>query len=159
NEAEAIARLDHKNIVPLYDVGEHEGQPYFTMKLVEGGSLADRLQTRPGRPQQEQAARWLADVARAVHHAHQRGILHRALKPGNTPLDEQGQPLVSDLGLAKRLAGSTPGPTESLTPPGGIVGTAGFMAPEQAAAKGELTTAADVYGLGAILYALLTGRP
>jgi serine/threonine protein kinase len=151
-EAENAASLEHPNIVPIYEVGEHDGQPFFSMKFIGGGTLAQHVRRFTADPRA--AARLMATVARAIHFAHQRGILHRDLKPGNILLDGQGQPHLTDLGLAKRVED---GRGQTLS--GAVVGTPGYMSPEQAAGKKGLTWAADVYGLGAVLYELLTGRP
>jgi serine/threonine-protein kinase len=149
-ERQALAQMDHPNIVPIYDCGEHQGQHYFAMKLMEGGSLSQQIEQRP--VGSRRAAQWVRDVALAIKAAHQAGIIHRDLKPANIVLDGQGQAHVADFGLAKWIDHET-----SLTTTGAIVGTAGYMAPEQV--DGKSTTASDLYGVGAILYTLLTGRP
>jgi tetratricopeptide (TPR) repeat protein len=150
-EANEAARLDHPNIVPVYEVGEHQGRHFFTMRLIEGGGLDRRLDRFAGDP--AAAARLVAAVARAIHHAHQRQVLHRDLKPANILLDAEGRPHVADFGLAKRLGG------EGEASQSAGFGTPEYMAPEQARGEARLTTAADVYALGGVLYALLAGRP
>jgi serine/threonine protein kinase len=152
-EAEAAARLQHPAIVPIYEVGEHDGRPYFSMKLVEGETLAQRLAKGP-MPQREAAA-LLASIARAIHYAHSQGVLHRDLKPSNLVIDRDGRPHVTDFGLAKKLEGDA-----NLTKSGAILGTPSYMAPEQAAgSRGEVGPAADIYSLGTVLYQMLVGRP
>jgi WD40 repeat protein len=183
-EAEAAANLDHPHILPIFDVDEYEGHQYFSMKLAEGGSLAERIAELVADP--KTAVRILEQVARGVHHAHQRGILHRDLKPANILLSgdrkqgsgvrgqesgDRGQeailsndpwllspdalvPLVTDFGLAKRAESNS-----TLTQSGAVVGTPSYMAPEQARGSKLITTAADIYSLGAILYEMLTGKP
>jgi serine/threonine protein kinase len=152
-EAEAAAGLDHPGIVPVYEVGQHGGQHYFAMGFIEGESLAHRVAGGPLPPRA--AAGLLEQVAQAVQYAHQHGVIHRDLKPGNVLLDIHGRPRVTDFGLAKKVEAGG-GPTTS----GRIMGTPNYMPPEQAAGRSrEVREAADVYALGAILYCLLTGRP
>jgi serine/threonine protein kinase/cytochrome c-type biogenesis protein CcmH/NrfG len=153
-EADAAASLDHPNILPIYEVSESEdGLPFFSMKFATGGSLQKIGPALCGKPRQ--CVHLMAKVARAVEYAHRHGILHRDLKPGNILLDDRGEPLVSDFGLAKFLD-ATKDLTKSLT----TFGTPGYIAPEQAEGKSaNLTPAADVYSLGAILFELLAGRP
>ena len=158
-EAELVARLQHPHIVQVYEVGDHAGQPFCALELVEGGSLDRKL---GGTPQPAEEAAGLAEtLARAVHAAHQRGIVHRDLKPANVLLTADGTPKVTDFGLAKRLAveaGASAGGCR--TQSGAILGTPSYMAPEQAGGPAEaVSPATDVYALGAILYELLTGRP
>jgi len=151
-EARAAAALDHPGIIPLYEAGECAGQPYFTMAIVEGPSLEERIQPGPLPPRA--AAELVRAVAEAVHYAHERGILHRDLKPANVLVAADGRPRVADFGLAKRLGES--GPTTA----GQVLGTPSYMAPEQAMGRSDRAgVPADVYALGAILYALVTGRP
>jgi WD40 repeat protein/tRNA A-37 threonylcarbamoyl transferase component Bud32 len=156
-EAEAVARLRHPNIVRIYEVGEHDveagqSRPYFTLEYAAGGSLAGRMEGRPQTPRQ--AAAWLELLARAAHYAHQQGIIHRDLKPSNVLLTEEGEPMLCDFGVAKLMTGS-----DVKTRSGTLLGTAEYMAPEQATAGENVGPGADVYALGAILYTMLTGRP
>ena len=148
-EAEAAASLDHPNIVPIYEVGEFEGRHYFSMKLVQAGSLAQRLKKTDSLGEQAglsplgigESARLISAVARAVHYAHQRGILHRDLKPANILLDTEGCPHITDFGLAKRVDQDS-----GLTRTEAVMGTTAYMAPEQALGKTrEISTASDIY--------------
>jgi eukaryotic-like serine/threonine-protein kinase len=157
-EARAAARLDHANIVAVYDAGQCDGQAYFTMRQVEGQTLADLLSAGPMKPRD--AAMCLAVISRAVHYAHENGILHRDLKPSNVLIDSEGRPHVTDFGLAKWVTGTAEAPQVGLTLSGGIVGTPAYMAPEQISnQRGKPSPASDVYSLGVILYEMLTGRP
>jgi eukaryotic-like serine/threonine-protein kinase len=149
SEAESAANLDHPHIVPIYEVGEYERHQYFSMKFVEGTSLAKHPRT-DARGEVE----GMIPVIRAVHHAHQRGVLHRDLKPSNVLVDSHGTRLVADFGLSKRMAAGD----GSFTETGQVLGTPKYMAPEQAAGRKDLTVAADVYSLGVILYERLTGQ-
>jgi eukaryotic-like serine/threonine-protein kinase len=152
-EAEAAAQLEHGGIVPIIEVGQHEGLHYYAMGFVDGPSLSQVLMDGPlaGR----EAAEILRRVAEAVHYAHSKGVIHRDLKPGNILIDASGVPKVTDFGLAKRLRGDS-----DLTTTGQVIGTPSYMPPEQAAGLvGDVTAAADIYALGAVLYAMLTGRP
>lgn len=164
-EANTAARLDHPNIVPIYEVGEHDGQPFFSMKWIDGGTLArDGTSSKGGqgssvgrrvRYSPRECARLTTTLARAIQYAHQHGILHRDVKPTNILLDSQGVPYLTDFGLAKLVENDT-----ELTRTIAVLGTPSYMSPEQAAGKSaNVTTATDVYGLGALLYELLTDRP
>jgi serine/threonine-protein kinase len=150
-EAQALALLDHPHIVRIYDTGRHGGQAYFTMGFMTGGSLDRRLD----RFRDPRAAAALVEkVARAMHYVHERGILHRDLKPGNILLDERGEPRVTDFGLAKFRDSEL-----ELTRPGAVLGTLPYMAPEQASGQlDRIGPATDIWALGVILYELLTGR-
>jgi WD40 repeat protein/serine/threonine protein kinase len=180
-EAEAVARLQHPNIVQIYDIGEHEGRPFFSLELVEGGNLEKHLGGKP-LPARE-AAQLMETLARAVHYAHQHGIIHRDLKPGNVLLSvsrepptsaphtpaggsrltelNQAIPKITDFGLAKRLNPATGADVpRGTTKTGAVMGTPSYMAPEQASAKKDaIGPATDIYALGAILYEVVTGRP
>ena len=153
SEAEAAAQLDHPGIVAIFEVGEWDGHPFYSMQFVEGTTLSRRLAA--GRLPAREAAGLLAKVADAVQAAHDRGVLHRDLKPSNILIDAAGEPHVSDFGLAKRLEGDA-----SVTHTGAILGTPCYMSPEQAAgSRGDVGPTSDVWSLGAILYQMLTGRP
>jgi serine/threonine protein kinase len=151
-EAGAAAGLQHPNIVAVFEIDAIEGQHFFSMEFIEGASLARKIATGPlpGRV----AADYLRRIARAVQHAHQHGVIHRDLKPSNILLDRDNEPHISDFGLAKQLGGD-PGHTRT----GAVLGTPSYMAPEQAQGRRDIGLAADIYGLGAILYDLITGRP
>src|SRR5438552_3242013 len=152
-EAEAAARLEHPSIVPIHEVGERDGSCYFSMKLVEGGQLDEVVRRTP--MSIWQAAELIAKVARTVHYAHEHGILHRDIKPGNILLDQKGEPHLTDFGLA-RLVETESTMTRTLD----VLGTPSYMAPEQATGNNAaVSSVTDVYGLGAVLYQLLTGQP
>lgn len=155
-EARAAALLSHSRVIPIYEVGDHLGRPWFSMQLVEGQTLAQKLAGGP--LSGGEAASLLREVADAVHYAHRQGILHRDLKPSNILIDRNGNPWVCDFGLAKNAA--TAAGKTNLTRTGAVIGTPSYMAPEQAAgARGQVGPASDVYSLGAILYHMLTGQP
>jgi serine/threonine-protein kinase len=158
-EATAAGNLHHPNIVPVYDAGIQDGQAYFSMRYVEGQTLARRMAGSPLRSRD--AARYLALVARAVHHAHEHSILHRDLKPSNILIDGDDQPQVTDFGLAKRVTATADSPAAaSLTQSGAVIGTPAYMAPEQVSGnRGQPGPGSDIYSLGVILYEMLTGRP
>src|SRR5438876_2282537 len=152
-EAEAAASLEHPQIVPIYEIGERDGSCYFSMKFVEGGQLDDVLKREPISPRR--AAELLVKIARTTHFAHERGILHRDIKPGNILLDRRGEPHLTDFGRARLIENQS-----TVTNSFDVLGTPSYMAPEQAAGRvKELTAAADVYSLGAVFYQMLTGQP
>jgi CHASE2 domain-containing sensor protein len=152
-EAEAVARMQHPNIVQVYEIGEHEGRPFFSLEFVDGGSLARKLKGEP--LSVRQAVDLIVTLGRAVQHAHERGVIHRDLKPANVLLTAAGVPKIADFGLAKKLDEAS-----GLSHSGAVIGTPSYMAPEQAEGRvREIGPATDVYALGAILYELLTGRP
>jgi len=157
-EAEAIAQLQHPNIVAIHEVGEHDGQPYFSMDYVEGRTLAEIV--REGPLAAKRTSAYLKAIAEAVHYAHEHGILHRDLKPSNVLIDANDQPRITDFGLAKRLTSDFGPRTSDLTLTGQVLGSPNYLAPEQAAGRqAEVGPASDVYALGAMLYHLVTGRP
>ncbi len=152
-EAEAAAKLQHANIVQVYEVGQYEGQPFFSMQYVEGQSLSQLLKQVSLSP--KRAARYVEQISRAVAHAHEHGVLHRDLKPSNVLIDARDQPRVMDFGLAKQLESDA-----QITVSGQLLGTPPYMSPEQAGARrSEIGPASDVYSLGVVLYELLTGQP
>jgi serine/threonine-protein kinase len=150
-EAEAVARLQHPNIVQIHEVGEQHGLPYFSLEFCPGGSLADKINGTP--LPADEAARLLQTLAQSMETAHQAHVIHRDLKPANVLLTADGTPKITDFGLAKKLD------VQGQTHTGAVMGTPSYMAPEQAGGQKDIGPAADVYALGAILYELLTGRP
>src|SRR6476469_9401692 len=152
-EAEAAASLDHPCIVPIYEVGERDGQCHFSMKFVEGGQLDEVIKRTP--VSIRQAVELVAKIARTVHYAHEHGILHRDIKPGNILVAERGEPHLTDFGLARLVESES-----TITRTVEVLGTPSYMSPEQTSGNNaKLTSATDVYGLGAVLYQLLTGHP
>ncbi len=152
-EAAAAARLDHPNIVPIYEIGEQDGIYFYSMRYIDGQNLSMLINKSP--MNQKRAAKILSAIARAIHYAHQHGVLHRDLKPTNVLIDKNGEPLLTDFGLAKLLEQQ-----ESFTQSQAVFGSASYMSPEQALGKtAEISVSSDVYSLGAILYEMLTGRP
>ncbi|MBS0265450.1 MAG: serine/threonine protein kinase, partial [Planctomycetes bacterium] len=162
-EAEAAAKLVHPNVVPIFEIGNHEGQHYFSMAFIEGESLAHRLVGGPLSPRE--AAQLMTKVADAISYSHIEGVVHRDLKPANVLLDKVGEPHVTDFGLAKQFStqscyGTPAESVANLTATGQILGTPSYMPPEQAAGKtDDVGPLADIYSLGAMLYCVLTGRP
>jgi tRNA A-37 threonylcarbamoyl transferase component Bud32/tetratricopeptide (TPR) repeat protein len=152
SEAKMVAGLQHPNIVAVHEVGEHDGQPYFSMDFVAGRTLEEIAGGHPLPP--GRAARFVKQIAEAIHYAHERGVLHRDLKPSNVLVDGDDNPRVTDFGLAKRMEGDA-----NLTMSGQVLGSPNFMPPEQASGRGEIGVASDIYSMGALLYHLLTGRP
>jgi len=153
-EAEAVAKMDHPNIVPIYEVGEFEGRAFFCMKLILGPSLSERLMRGP--MNNKRATHVMNGICSAIEYAHKQGVLHRDLKPSNILLDEDNNAYVADFGLAKQASSNQ----VTLTKTGALMGTPSYMAPEQASGdRGRLSVLTDVYALGAILYHMLTGRP
>src|SRR6476660_9817615 len=152
-EAEAAASLDHPCIFPIYEVGERDGQCHFSMKFVKGGQLDEVIKRTP--VSIRQAVELVAKIARTVHYAHEHGILHRDIKPGNILVDERGEPHLTDFGLARLVESES-----TITRTVEVLGTPSYMSPEQTSGNNaKLTSATDVYGLGAVLYQLLTGHP
>jgi serine/threonine-protein kinase len=177
-EGEAAARLEHPNIIPIYEIKEDGTESFFSMPFIDGETLKEKIQRKeiglckmePPAPVEEcrrrerVVARLIADIAHGVHHAHERGVFHRDLKPGNILIDRDGKPHIADFGVAKIVSQEERSEARStLTVPGAMLGTPEYMAPEQASGAGfaeaKSVGAADIYSLGAILYELLTGRP
>lgn len=152
-EAEAAAQLDHPNIVPINEIGEHNGMPFYSMKFIEGQTLSDRLTAGP--LPYRQASLMMQTISMAIQYAHDQGVLHRDIKPSNILIDEHGNPHLVDFGLAKQRSGGN-----TITNTGAVLGTPSYMSPEQAAgARGQICVGTDIYALGAVLYSSITGRP
>ena len=152
-EAQAAAQLDHPNIAPIYEIGQHQGMPFYCMKYIEGQTLSQRLTAGP--LPTRRAAAMMQKVCDAIQYAHKLGVLHRDIKPSNILIDESGDPFIVDFGLAKQKSQQ-----DTLTKSGAVLGTPSYMSPEQAAgARNQVDTATDIYALGAVLYHMITGRP